>query len=156
MISNKQQGKRKLHFLEEEDEETNFVPSKKQRAYEAENSSIALLLEEVARDDDDHDDFVSIINRPSAKLWMPLHELAEDVPHNIISVCEETNYHGRRIILKINIASTKKITEVYLPQRFSSIISPIKVVKFNANCINLAIVVKHVTATWTDIKIVEI
>ncbi|XP_039298986.1 uncharacterized protein LOC120354916 [Nilaparvata lugens] len=27
MISNKQQGKRKLHFLEEDEEETNFVPS---------------------------------------------------------------------------------------------------------------------------------
>ncbi|XP_039296079.1 uncharacterized protein LOC120354061 [Nilaparvata lugens] len=156
MISNKQQGKRKLHFLEEEDEETNFVPSKKQCAYEAENSSIAQLLEEVAQDDDNHNDFVSIINRPSAKPWMPLRELAEDVPHSIISAHEETNHHGRRIILKINIASTKKISEVYLPQRFSSTISPIKVIKFNANCKNLAIVVKHVTATWTDIKIFKI
>ncbi|XP_039279819.1 uncharacterized protein LOC120350458 [Nilaparvata lugens] len=46
MISNKQQGKRNLRFLEE-DEGTIFVPSKKQRAYEAENSSITPLLEEV-------------------------------------------------------------------------------------------------------------
>ncbi|XP_039285404.1 uncharacterized protein LOC120351609 [Nilaparvata lugens] len=37
-ISNKQQGKRKLHFVEEDEEETNFVPSKKQR--EGDNSSM--------------------------------------------------------------------------------------------------------------------
>ncbi|XP_039280062.1 uncharacterized protein LOC120350502 [Nilaparvata lugens] len=155
MISNKQQGNRKLRFLEE-DEETNFVPSKKQCAYEGENSSMTPLLEEAARDDDNQDDFVAIINRPTAKPWMPLRELAVDVPHSIISAREETNHHGRRIILKINISSTKKISEVYLSQRFSSIISPVKVIKFNANCKNLAIVVKHVTATWTDIKIVKI
>ncbi|XP_039288289.1 uncharacterized protein LOC120352325 [Nilaparvata lugens] len=158
MISNKQQqqqqGKRKLRFLDEEDEETIFVPSKK---HMCENSSLTPLLEEVAWEErEDDDDFVPLINRPSPKPWMPLRELVENVPHNIISACEETNHHGRSIILKIKIASIKKISEVYLPQRFSSIIPPTKVVKFNNNCKNLAIVVKHVTATWSDIKIVEI
>ncbi|XP_039284197.1 uncharacterized protein LOC120351335 [Nilaparvata lugens] len=128
-ISNKQQGKRKLHFLEEDEEETNFVHSKKQRAYEGDNSSmVPLLEEEAARDDQNQDDFIAIINRPTAKPWMPLHDLAEDVPHSIISAREETNHHGRRIILKMNISSTKKISEVYLPQRFSFIISPVKVI----------------------------
>ncbi|XP_039299283.1 uncharacterized protein LOC120355057 [Nilaparvata lugens] len=156
ITTNRQQGKRKLQFLEEEEEETNFVPSKKRMS---ENTSMALLLEEAAvRDDDDDDndeDLIALINKPSPKPWMPLRELVEDVPHTIISVREETNHHGRRIILKINIASTKKISEVYLPQRFSSIISPCKVVKFNSKCKNLGIVVKHITATWSDIKIVK-
>ncbi|XP_039297856.1 uncharacterized protein LOC120354574 [Nilaparvata lugens] len=152
ITTNRQQGKRKLQFLEEE--ETNFVPSKK---HMSENTSMAPLLEEAAaRDDDDDEDFITLINKPSPKPWVPLRELAEDVPHTIISVREETNHHGRRIILKINIASTKKISEVYLPQRFSSIISPCKVVKFNSNCKNLGIVVKHITATWSNIKIVKI
>ncbi|XP_039281856.1 uncharacterized protein LOC120350867 [Nilaparvata lugens] len=154
ITTNRQQGKRKLQFLEEE-EETNFVPSKKRMS---ENTSMAPLLEEAAArddDDDDDEDFIALINKPSPKPWMPLRELAEDVPHTIISVREETNHHGRRIILKINIASTKKISEVYLPQRFSSIISPCKVVKFNSKCKNLGIVVKHITATWSDIKIVK-
>ncbi|XP_039276238.1 uncharacterized protein LOC120349742 [Nilaparvata lugens] len=153
-ISNKQQGKKKLYFLEEDEEETNFVPSKKRMS---ENTSMAPLLEEAAArdDDDDDEDFIALINKPSPKPWMPLRELAEDVPHTIISMREETNHHGRRIILKINIASTKKISEVYLPQRFSSIISPCKVVKFNSKCKNLGIVVKHITATWSDIKIVK-
>ncbi|XP_039297930.1 uncharacterized protein LOC120354630 [Nilaparvata lugens] len=109
--TNKQQGKRKLHFLEEDEEETNFVPSKKRMC---ENTSMAPLLEEAAaRDDDDDDDFIALINKPSPKPWMPLRELVEDVPHTIISVREETNHHGRRIILKIKIASTKKISEVF-------------------------------------------
>ncbi|XP_039299454.1 uncharacterized protein LOC120355190 [Nilaparvata lugens] len=150
ITTNRQQGKRKLQFLEEE-EETNFVPSQKRMS---ENTSMAPLLEEAAARDDD-EDFIALINNPSPKPWMPLRELAEDVPHAIISVREETNHHGRRIILKINIASTKKISEVYLPQRFSSIISPAKVVKFNSKCKNLGIVVKHITATWSDIKIVK-
>ncbi|XP_039300176.1 uncharacterized protein LOC111061092 [Nilaparvata lugens] len=153
ITSNRQQGKRKLQFLEDEDE-TNFVPPKK---HMSENTSMAPLLEEAsARDDDDDEDFITLINKPTPKPWVPLRELAEDVPHGIIAVREETNHHGRRIILKINIASTKKISEVYLPQRFSSIISPAKVVKFNSNCKNLGIVVKHITATWSDIKIVKI
>ncbi|XP_039301323.1 uncharacterized protein LOC120356464 [Nilaparvata lugens] len=150
ITTNRQQGKRKLQFLEEE--ETNFVPSQK---HMSENTSMAPLLEEAATRDDDDEDFIALINNPSPKPWMPLCELAEDVPHTIISVREETNHHGRRIILKINIASTKKISEVYLPQRFSSIISPCKVLKFNSKCKNLGIVVKHITATWSDIKIVK-
>ncbi|XP_039285368.1 uncharacterized protein LOC120351588 [Nilaparvata lugens] len=63
--TNKQQGKRKLHFLEEDEEETNFVPSKKRMC---ENTSMAPLLEEAAaRDDDDDDDFIALINKPSPK-----------------------------------------------------------------------------------------
>ncbi|XP_039278752.1 uncharacterized protein LOC120350241 [Nilaparvata lugens] len=131
MISNKQQQqqqqwKRKLRFLDEEDKETIFVPSKKRMC---ENSSLTPLLEEVVREEreDDDDDF----DQPSPTPWMPLRELAEDILHNIIFTHDETNCHGRRIILKIKIASTKKISEVYLPQRFSSTITPTKVAKFN-------------------------
>ncbi|XP_039299376.1 uncharacterized protein LOC120355121 [Nilaparvata lugens] len=111
ITTNRQQGKRKLQFLEEEVEETNFVPSKKRMS---ENTSMAPLLEEAAArddDDDDDDDFIALINKPSPKPWLPLRELAEDVPHTIISMQEETNHHG--------------------------------------------IVVKHITATWSDIKIVK-
>ncbi|XP_039282907.1 uncharacterized protein LOC120351038 [Nilaparvata lugens] len=162
-LSNKikqKQEKRRLAFEEpevsrEEDEQTIYSQTKKRAGME-DNSSMVPLLEEVRRGEEDEMDFVAIVNRPTAKSWMPLRELAEDVPHSIISAREETNHHGRRIILKMNISSTKKISEVYLPQRFSSIISPAKVIKINANCKNLGIVVKHVTATWTDIKIVKI
>ncbi|XP_039297901.1 uncharacterized protein LOC120354608 [Nilaparvata lugens] len=108
ITTNRQQGKRKLQFLEEE--ETNFVPSQKRMS---ENTSMVPLLEEAAARDDDDEDFIALINNPSPKPWVPLCELAEDVPHTIISVREETDHHGRRIILKINIASTKKISEIY-------------------------------------------
>ncbi|XP_039285428.1 uncharacterized protein LOC120351621 [Nilaparvata lugens] len=94
ITTNRQQGKRKLQFLEEE--ETNFVPSQKRMS---ENTSMAPLLEEAAArddDDDDDEDFIALINKPSPKPWMPLRELAEDVPHTIISVDSATDPDPRR------------------------------------------------------------
>ncbi|XP_039294398.1 uncharacterized protein LOC120353706 [Nilaparvata lugens] len=108
MISNKQQhqGKRKLRFLEEEDEETIFVPSKKQHAYEGENSSLTPLLQQAAQEEEEARDFIGLINKPTPKPWVPLRELEEHLPHPILSAREETNRHRRRIILKIRKAST--------------------------------------------------
>ncbi|XP_039298585.1 uncharacterized protein LOC120354818 [Nilaparvata lugens] len=77
------QGKRRLAFEKpevsgEEDEETIYSQTKKCAGME-DNSSMVPLLEVVRRGKEDDMDFVAIVNRPRAKPWMPLRELAEDV-----------------------------------------------------------------------------
>ncbi|XP_039297934.1 uncharacterized protein LOC120354633 [Nilaparvata lugens] len=133
MISNKQQqqGKRKLRFLDEEDEETIFVPSKKQHPYEGENSLLTPLLQQAAQEEEEVFDFIGLINKPTPKTWIPLRELEEHLPHPILSAREETNRHGCRILLKMGKASTKIECEIYILQRFAVIIPSTKIEKFN-------------------------
>ncbi|XP_039291244.1 neuropeptide SIFamide receptor-like [Nilaparvata lugens] len=70
-------------------EQNKWIEEDKVMKRMSENTSMAPLLEEAAaRDDDDNEDFIALINNPSPKPWMPLRELAEDVPHAIISVTQ--------------------------------------------------------------------
>ncbi|XP_039287852.1 uncharacterized protein LOC120352196 [Nilaparvata lugens] len=160
-LSNKikqKQGKRKLTFEEaevsgEEDEETIYSQTKKRAGME-DNSSMVPLLEEVRRVGDELD-FVQLINQPVAEPWIPLRELKEHIPYPIIAAREQTNMHGRWVILKISNAGSKSVSEVYLPQRFASCISTEKIEQFNANCKNFVMMVTHKSGNWTDIRIVK-
>ncbi|XP_039279858.1 uncharacterized protein LOC120350470 [Nilaparvata lugens] len=154
-LSNKikqRQTKRKLTFEEGEDsgeEEDEVLTQSKKRAVMHEDSSLAPLIKEVEAELD----FVQLINKPLPKPWVPLRELKEDHPYRIVAVREDTNKHGRRVILKIINAGSK--CEVYLPQRFASCIDAGKIHHFNETCKNYVLVVTHKSPNWSDIKIVE-
>ncbi|XP_039284199.1 uncharacterized protein LOC120351336 [Nilaparvata lugens] len=83
------QGKRKLMFEEEAevsgDEDESIFSQTKKHAGMDENSSMVPLMKELRRGEEDEMEFVRIVNAPMAKPWTPLRELAEDVPHSIIS-----------------------------------------------------------------------
>ncbi|XP_039297499.1 uncharacterized protein LOC120354425 [Nilaparvata lugens] len=147
------QGKRKLTFEEEAevsgDEDESIYSQTKH------NSSMVPLVEEVRRAGDELD-FVQLINQPVAKPWIPLRELKEHTPFPIIAAREQTNMHGRRVILKITNAGSKSVSEVYLPQRFASCISTEKIEQFNANCKNFVMMVTHKSGNGTDIKLLSI
>ncbi|XP_039276446.1 uncharacterized protein LOC120349782 [Nilaparvata lugens] len=152
------QGKRKLTFEEEAevsgDEDESIYSQTKKRAAMEHNSSMVPLVEEVWRAGDELD-FVQLINQPATKPWIPLRELKEHTPYPIIAAREQTNMHGRRVILKITNAGSKSVSEVYLLQRFASCISTEKIEQFNAKCKNFVMMVTHKSGNWTDIKIVK-
>ncbi|XP_039298900.1 uncharacterized protein LOC120354894 [Nilaparvata lugens] len=148
----KRQTKRKLTFEEGEvsgEEEDEVLTQSKKRAVMHEDSSLAPLIKEVGAELG----FVQLINKPLPKPWVPLRELKEDHPYRIVAVREDTNKHGRRVILKIINAGSK--CEVYLPQRFASCIDAGKIHHFNETCKNYVLVVTHKSPNWTDIKIVK-
>ncbi|XP_039288299.1 uncharacterized protein LOC120352329 [Nilaparvata lugens] len=137
-----------------EEEEDSITQYKKQRAYEGENSTLTPILQQAAQEEEGLH-FSRLINKPTAKSWVPLRKLEEHLPHSILSATEETNRHGRRIILKIWKASTKTECEIYLPQRFALIIPSAKIEKLNENCTEMCLVVKHMTPRRSDIKIIK-
>ncbi|XP_039297961.1 uncharacterized protein LOC120354651 [Nilaparvata lugens] len=108
------QGKRRLVFDEAEvsgdEDETIFSQTKKRAAVE-DSSSLVPFMKEVQRAEEEDEggkmDFVHLINRPAPKPWVPLRELKEDVPYPIISVREDSNEHGRRVISKTRSVGSK-------------------------------------------------
>ncbi|XP_039299231.1 uncharacterized protein LOC120355040 [Nilaparvata lugens] len=143
-LNNKQkQGKRRLLFEEPEvsgdEEEQSICSQTKKRAVMDDDSSLVPLMKEV--EGAGELDFVQLINKPLPKPWIPLRELEEDLPYRIIGAREDTNKHGRRVILKIRNAGSK--CEVYLPQRFASCIDAGKIEHFNKTCKNYVLVVTH-------------
>ncbi|XP_039287847.1 uncharacterized protein LOC120352193 [Nilaparvata lugens] len=146
------QAKRKLTFEEPEvsgEEEEEVLTQSKKRAVMDEDSSLVPLMKEVEAELD----FVQLINKSQPKPWVPLRELKERTPYPIVAAREDTNQHGRRVILKIINAGSK--CEVYLPQRFASCIDTPKIEHFNKNCKHYVLVVTHKSPNWTDIKIVN-
>ncbi|XP_039295379.1 uncharacterized protein LOC111054555 [Nilaparvata lugens] len=134
------QAKRKLTFEEPEvsgGEEEEVLTQSKKRAVMDEDSSLVPLMKEVEAELD----FVQLINKSQPKPWVPLRELKERSPYPIVAAREDTNQHGRRVILKIIHAGSK--CEVYLPQRFASCIDTPKIEHFNKNCKHYVLVVTH-------------
>ncbi|XP_039299177.1 uncharacterized protein LOC120355011 [Nilaparvata lugens] len=161
-VSNKQkQAKRRLLFEEaevsgdeEEEEEQSICSQTKKRAGMEHDSSLAPLIKEV--EGAGELDFVQLINNPQPKPWIPLRELKEHTPYPIVGAREQTNIHGRLIILKItNVVGSKSTSEVYLPQRFASCIDTGKIQHFNIKCKNYVLLVTHKSPNWSDIKIVK-
>ncbi|XP_039288550.1 uncharacterized protein LOC120352380 [Nilaparvata lugens] len=95
-ISNRQQVLKRKMFEDvvsgEEDEDSILTQSKKQRAYEGENSSLAPLLQQAAQEEHTLN-FIGLINKPTPKPWIPLRELEDDIPLPIISVHETSIMH---------------------------------------------------------------
>ncbi|XP_039297417.1 uncharacterized protein LOC120354394 [Nilaparvata lugens] len=152
------QGKRKLTFEEEAevsgDEDESIFSQTKKHAGMDENSSMLPLMKELRRrEEEDEMEFVTIVNAPTPKPWIPLRELKLRTPYPIVGVREQTNIHGRRIILKIVNAGSG--CEVYLPQRFASCIDAGKIQHFNKTCKNYVLLVTHKSPNWSDIKIVK-
>ncbi|XP_039278736.1 uncharacterized protein LOC120350233 [Nilaparvata lugens] len=154
----KQPVKRRLVF----DDEPGVLTQSKKRVQlqESQDSSIMSLLRETEEGEEEDeldretDDFIRIINSRCEKPWTPLRELEEGLPYPIVDVREASNQHGRRIILKLYTPRMRS-TEVYLPERFSEIVSSNDVEKFKKNCTKSCLLVKHVNPRWSDIKIVN-
>ncbi|XP_039299365.1 uncharacterized protein LOC120355112 [Nilaparvata lugens] len=145
----KQPVKRRLVF-----EDEGVLTQSKKRAGMDENSSMLPLMKELRRrEEEDEMEFVTIVNAPTPKPWIPLRELKERTPYPIVGVREQTNIHGCCIILKIGNAGSE--CEVYLPQRFASCIDAGKIQHFNKTCKNYVLLVTHKSANWSDIKIVK-
>ncbi|XP_039281663.1 protein rpi-1-like [Nilaparvata lugens] len=110
MLSNnikQKQGKRRLVFDEPEvsgdEEEQSICSQTKKRAGMDESSSMVPLMKEVRRreeeeeeeeEEEDEMEFVSIVNAPTPKPWIPLRELKERTPYPIVGAREQTNIHG--------------------------------------------------------------
>ncbi|XP_039284205.1 uncharacterized protein LOC120351342 [Nilaparvata lugens] len=138
------------------DEDESIFSQTKKRAGMDENSSMLPLMKELRRrEEEDEMEFVTIVNAPTPKPWIPLRELKEHTPYPIIGAREQTNIHGRRVILKITNAGSKSTSEVYLPQQFASCISSEKIHQFNLKCKNFVMMVTHRSPNWSDIKIVK-
>ncbi|XP_039285566.1 uncharacterized protein LOC120351680 [Nilaparvata lugens] len=158
------QGKRRLVF----EDEGVLTQSKKRVPEEHENSSIVPLMEEVQRREEEEEEeeeveienemesenFLRLLNSRTEKPWTPLRELEEGLPYPICDVREASNQHGRRIVLKIRVPGLRT-TDVYLPERFSRILSTKDIENFKIKCKTLSLFVKHVNAFITDIKIVK-
>ncbi|XP_039299048.1 uncharacterized protein LOC120354938 [Nilaparvata lugens] len=157
----KQSVKRRL-FVDDDDDEPDVLTQSKKRVQlqESQDSSIMSLLRETEEGEEEDeldretDDFIRIINSRCEKPWTPLRELEEGLPYPIVDVREASNQHGRRIILKLYTPGMRS-TEVYLPERFSDIVSSNDIEKFKKNCTKSCLLVKHVNARWSDIKIVS-
>ncbi|XP_039293275.1 uncharacterized protein LOC120353497 [Nilaparvata lugens] len=155
----KQSVKRRLFV---DDEEPGVLTQSKIRVQlqESQDSSIMSLLRETEEGEEEDeldretDDFIRIINSRCEKPWTPLRELEEGLPYPIVDVREASNQHGRRIILKLYTPGMRS-TEVYLPERFSEIVSSNDIEKFKKNCTKSCLLVKHVNARWSDIKILS-
>ncbi|XP_039297330.1 myb-like protein AA [Nilaparvata lugens] len=152
----KQPVKRRLVF----EDEAMLTQSKKRVPEEEEDSSIVPLLREegeVETEDEDvmrSENFLRLLNSRVEKPWTPLHELEEGLPYPICDVREASNQHGRRIVLKIHEPGLRT-TDVYLPERFTRILSTKDIENFKLKCKTLSLFVKHVNAFMTDIKIVK-
>ncbi|XP_039285403.1 uncharacterized protein LOC120351608 [Nilaparvata lugens] len=159
----KQPVKRRLVF----EDEGVLTQSKKRVAEEDENSSMVPLMKEVQRREEEEEEeeveienemesesFLRLLNSRTEKPWTPLRELEEGLPYPICDVREASNQHRRRIVLKIRVPGLRT-TDVYLPERFTRILSTKDIENFKLKCKTLSLFVKHVNAFITDIKIVK-
>ncbi|XP_039280203.1 uncharacterized protein LOC120350525 [Nilaparvata lugens] len=144
----KQPVKRRLVF-----EDEGVLTQSKKRVPE-EDSSIVPLLREEGEVETEDEDFLRLLNSRTEKPWTPLRELEEGMAYPICDVREASNQHGRRIVLKIWVPGLRT-TDVYLPERFSRILSTKDIENFKLKCKTLSLFVKHVNAFMTDIKIVK-
>ncbi|XP_039299380.1 uncharacterized protein LOC120355125 [Nilaparvata lugens] len=159
------QAKRKLTFEEPDvsgEKEEEVLTQSKKRVPE-ENSSMLPLMEEVRRREEEEaenkmyvetEDLLAIINSRVEKPWTPLRQLVEDTAYPIVGVREITNQHGRHVILKVHLTSVR-LTDIYMPERYSRSLTSKVIEHFNKNCKSLCLFVKHVNAFLTDIKIVK-
>ncbi|XP_039298990.1 uncharacterized protein LOC120354923 [Nilaparvata lugens] len=144
----KQLVKRRLVF-----EDEGVLTQSKKRVPEEDSSIVPLLREEEGVETED-EDFLRLLNSRTEKPWTPLRELEEGLPYPICDVREASNQHGWRIVLKIRVPGLCT-TDVYLPERFSRILSTKDIENFKLKCKTLSLFVKHVNAFMTDIKIVK-
>ncbi|XP_039300804.1 uncharacterized protein LOC120356065 [Nilaparvata lugens] len=98
--------------------------------------------------------FLTVINRYAPKPWTPLRELMEGTPYPIEDVREVCNQHGRRVVLKIRL-SGQRTTDVYIPERFTQILTSKDIQNFKSKCKSLLLFVKHINQYMTDINIVK-
>ncbi|XP_039279410.1 uncharacterized protein LOC120350376 [Nilaparvata lugens] len=161
-LSNKikqRQAKRKLAFEEAEvsgEEEDEVLTQSKKRVVDEDSSITPLLREEEEAENEmevETEELLAIINR-TEKPWTPLRQLVENTPYPIVAVRQITNQHGRRVILKVHLTASR-LTDIYMPERYSSILSSKDIEQFNKNCKSLCLFVKHVNAFLTDINIVK-
>ncbi|XP_039299245.1 uncharacterized protein LOC120355046 [Nilaparvata lugens] len=150
----KQPVKRRLVF-----EDEGVLTQSKKRVPEEDSSIVPLLREEEEVETEDEDkmqseSFLSLLNSHVEKPWTPLRKLEEGLPYLICDVREASNQHGRRIVLKIRVPGLCT-TDVYLPERFTRILSTKDIENFKLKCKTLSLFVKHVNAFMTDIKIVK-
>ncbi|XP_039285469.1 uncharacterized protein LOC120351637 [Nilaparvata lugens] len=149
----KQSVKRGLFV--DDDEEPGVLTQSKKRVVD-EDSSITPLLreeEEEAENEMETEELLAIINR-TEKPWTPLRQLVENTPYPIVAVRQITNQHGRRIILKVHLTASR-LTDIYMPERYTQGLTSKDVDHFDKNCKNLCLFVKHVNAFLTDINIVK-
>ncbi|XP_039297863.1 uncharacterized protein LOC120354581 [Nilaparvata lugens] len=97
-------------------------PVYKKRVPEDDSSIVPLLREEEEEVETEDEDFLRLLNSRTEKPWTPLRELEEGLPYPICDVREASNQHGRRIVLKIRVPGLRT-TDVYLPERFTRILS---------------------------------
>ncbi|XP_039282973.1 uncharacterized protein LOC120351080 [Nilaparvata lugens] len=145
----KQLVKRRLVF----EDEGVLTQSKKLVPEEDENSSMVPLMKEVRRREEEEEveiedkmqseSFLRLLNSRTEKPWTPLRELEEGLPYPICDVREASNQHGRRIVLKIRVPGLRT-TDVYLPERFTWILSTKDIENFKLKCKTLCLFVKHV------------
>ncbi|XP_039299148.1 uncharacterized protein LOC120354990 [Nilaparvata lugens] len=118
---NKQAVKRRLVF-----EDEGVLTQSKKRVLEEDSSIVPLLREEEEEveieDEMQSESFLRLLNSRTEKPWSPLRELEEGLPYPICDVREASNQHGRRIVLKIRVPGLRT-TDVYLPERFTRILS---------------------------------
>ncbi|XP_039297510.1 uncharacterized protein LOC120354427 [Nilaparvata lugens] len=150
----KQPVKRRLVF-----EDEGVLTQSKKRVPEEDSSIVPLLREEEEVETEDEDEmqsesFLRLLNSRVEKPWTPLRELEEGLPYPICDMREASNQHGRRIVLKIRVPGLRT-TDVYLPERFTRILSTKDIENFKLKCETLSLFVKHVNAFMTDIKIVK-